>query len=541
MSKLNETSALLRILFLFCFCVAVLCLVLIFGACSDSTDPIPKPEDLIFTYTPVAPVTTLFVGQETEFSIGVSPSVQLGTQWKLNGEIVGEDAAYHYESRHIGIDTLGLSYSYSSVNWDRIWYVDVLENPTTIPPVVPFVSLDHGPEVADVIVSWHIIPQSTYPVVEYRIAMSYEDEVTTENWADAIQLGAFVHNPNQIGYNATFTQDDQMIPGELAWFAVRGVDEAGQMSSIEEPHSISISFEWTIEGFVYGDDGQAINGGLIEYVTNERVEIASDGSYRIRGVPNVNIYNLRTITENYPGQGEPYDSYYDFVTPDIHYDPDGNYDIMLLTRYGMDDSCEYYDFEFMSYFRYMTRTFTHTNLRPNYILYKWENYPVPVYVPPFISPGGLDFQSLCREVIGFWNTAMGDDYLVLVDTPEEAGIEFDFFSDPNSPYGGLTELTKPDEQLFLLGDVIPEKIMIRLWDAIPQGIMVQETAMHEMGHALGLFTHTRCSGENFLMANNPSGILDNGPENAVHIDEKRIVRAIRNLPQGTDVSAFDHE
>jgi hypothetical protein len=33
-----------------------------------------------------------------------------------------------------------------------------------------------------------------------------------------------------------------------------------------------------------------------------------------------------------------------------------------------------------------------------------------------------------------------------------------------------------------------------------------------------------------------SGILDNGPENAIHQDELRAIKAIRHLPQGFDTA-----
>jgi len=210
---------------------------------------------------------------------------------------------------------------------------------------------------------------------------------------------------------------------------------------------------------------------------------------------------------------------------------------MLLGRYGLDADCEVYEFSFMDYFKMMTLTDDTTNLRPNYNLYKWESYPVPVYVPPYVNEFGHDFQSLCREAVEFWNIAIGEEYMVLVDTPEEAKIEFEFIFDPG--HAGGTRLVLPNDEDYRLGDVIPEKVMVFVRDDLPQAIYIQEVTMHELGHAMGLLDHTDCSGGGFIMGNVTSGILDNGPENAIHLDEKRAIRAIRNLPQATDMSAFD--
>jgi len=438
----------------------------------------------------------------------------------------------------VGVDTLRLDSSYSSLTWDRTWYITVLENPTTIPPDVPSVVIAHGIEAADVDVSWHFIPQSIYPINEYRVAMSYEGPLTTENWEDAILLGTYPRLHNQVGDKVTYTAaDDGMQSGELAWFAVRGVDEAGQMSNIPSQNPHLISSPCYIEGNVYSDNGEGLPNVIIDYGCSScLVTTDSEGHFIFGPVPNVNTYDLLTLADDTDFDGEPFDSYYNFTTRNVQYDPSGNNDIILLTRYGLAEGCAAYDHEFMYYFRIMTSTFFHSGSRPNYLLYKWETYPVTVYVPPFNS-GGLDFQSLCSEAVGFWNDNMAEEYLVLVDTPEEAMVEF-YFDNEGELYAGSTFLEQPANPDFILGDVIPEKVKIYIWDQLTNARNVKETAMHELGHSLGMLDHTLCTGEGFVMNANTGGVLANGPENAVHPDERRAVRAIRYLPQATDMSDF---
>jgi len=248
---------------------------------------------------------------------------------------------------------------------------------------------------------------------------------------------------------------------------------------------------------------------------------------------------LITHSTNTHNPEEPETSWYDFTMRDVTYDPVGSNDIIIITRYELDPSCSSYSDEFIVYFKYMTNTMLQTNLRPNLNLYKWEEYPIPVYVPPFVNEHGLDFETLCRETIDFWNLVMGEEYLYLVDTVEESRIEF-YFGNEGIQYTGRTLLSEPSDQLYGLGDVIPEKMKVYIWDQLSDSQDVQETSMHELGHALGLFGHALCDGEGFLMIVNSAGILDNGPENAAHEHERRALEMIRNLPQGTNMADFQY-
>ncbi len=506
--------------------------------CSDSTDPVPGPEDLSFQYSPEAVVINFFTGGNADFSLSSSPAVPLEFRWSLNGQPAGQDAIFQFDATRVGVDTLRVDYSYSSVTWNHTWYANVDQNPTTEPEGIPWVTLEHGPEPADVVVGWHEIPSSTFPLVEYQIRVSYSGIITAENWLEANQLGTFPVEINQVGYSESFSADNHgLVAGAEAWFAVRGVDSVGQLSPLVGEQYHLISSEWFIEGYVYSDRMETLQGIIIEYgCPNCRVNTDATGFFSIGPLPNINSYNLTTISDNTHDPEVPETSWYDFVMRDVQYDPGASNDIIVVTRYDLDASCSYDD-EFMIYFRIMTNTWQFSTLRPNYNLYKWEEYPVPVYIPPLINEFDLDFQSLCRETVEYWNMAMGEEYLYLVETPEESRIEF-YFGDDAGPYVGRAFVSEPSDEDYRLGDVIPEKIMVYVRDQFSDSIDVQETSMHELGHALGLYGHALCSDDGFLMKVNSSGILANGPENAVHPNEKRAIEIIRNLPQGANMSDF---
>jgi len=80
--------------------------------------------------------------------------------------------------------------------------------------------------------------------------------------------------------------------------------------------------------------------------------------------------------------------------------------------------------------------------------------------------------------------------------------------------------------------------MIEIRQDFPTFQRLIETAAHELGHCLGLYGHAFCPETPYLMDNTAGGALDNGPENAIHIDERRAVRMIRQMPQGLDMSPY---
>lgn len=513
-------------------------LFLAFG-CTSSTEPTVDPSDLTFQYLPDAGVVDFFPLEELEFSLISNPSVSLQYQWNLNGVAQEGAGSYLYHAARVGVDTIRVEFSYSGVTWNRTWYGNVSANPSAAPPPVPQVLVEHAYQSGAVDLSWIWVSNSFYPIEEYQMAMSYEGPISVENWDEAIMLGSVESVPNQVGYSVNLSHEgDGLLPGELVWFSVRAMDNVGQLSSLNDSPSIRVSTPWYIEGYVYSDALEPLANVIIDYGSpDSRVNTDTNGFYSIGPLPNVNVYDLTTHSRNEPEPGFPLDIWYDYTFRELTYQEGQTYDLVILTRYGLDESCGIFDHDFMAYFQDMTSTTQETNLRPNRLLYHWEEYPLSVYIPPFTNEHGFDYQQLCTEVVGYWNLAMDEEYFYLVDTAAEADVEF-YFGNESIHYAGRAFIDLPDDENYRLGDVIPERMKVYVWDQLNQEIFVQETAMHELGHVLGITSHTICSGDGFLMSNNSSGILDNGPLNAIHIDEKRTFRAIRNLPQGTNMADF---
>ncbi|PID80942.1 hypothetical protein CSB20_04935 [bacterium DOLZORAL124_64_63] len=518
----------------------VVLVLLAFLACSSSTDPGEGPEDLRFTFVPDLTVVDLVTSQQQQFSVRVEPTVDLSISWVLNDEAPLEAPDYVYDAALVGVDTLRAVFSYQGTTWDHTWYLDVSQSPVTAPGRVPGVTLEHGPEPASVRVSWQWIADSEFPITDYIVALDTDGPITMENWEQAREVGVLAHQANQVGYSLTFYEEESGLEaGRRTWFAVRGLDTAGQLSVLDTVPSIVVSSPWLVEGYVLDDALNPIRDVILDYgCPSCRVNTDAEGYYSFGPVPDVSVLTIETLSRNDPEPGDPFGAWYDFIWSGVTYAEGASYDIVLGRRFGLDADCDAHDHDFMTYLRFTTRTRQFTALRENYNLYRWENYPLSVYVQPgYVNEYGLDMSALAAEAVLFWNQAMGAEYLVLTPDPSAADVDV-YFGNESIQYAGRAYITEPDDEDYALGDVIPEHARVYLWNQIADAQRLQETTMHEFGHVLGLVEHSACSGGGFIMSVNPSGMLDDGPVHAVHIDEKRAVRMIRNLRQGTDMSGF---
>ena len=88
-----------------------------------------------------------------------------------------------------------------------------------------------------------------------------------------------------------------------------------------------------------------------------------------------------------------------------------------------------------------------------------------------------------------------------------------------------------------LGDVIPTKMGLSIDTKLTSRTYVAEISLHELGHTLGLFNHSECSGVGYLMVV-AGGFGSLRRPDPIHLDERRAVQCIRYLPQGQDMARF---
>ncbi len=491
---------------------------------------------LDFTFEPPGQEVQMVVLETREFRVSLDWPFARTYAWLRGNQVVGTDSTYLYTAQAAGLDSLCLAVSAGERLVTRTWRIDIQPNRPAAPAVVLARDGDLGGSVR---IIWEKVEPVVYAIAGYKVAASFEGPLTEDNWGGALQLGTFEPVPGMTWYRRTFTQaEDGMIPGARGWFAVRSVDERGVMSAVSENAVHLLSEDYWVQGLISDDLGHPLAGVTVSVdAVDLSVQTDAGGRYRIGPFPNFLEFVLGTETPNEDQPGQPGTSWHDYHTTLLSLDQDLDLDLCLLTRYGADLLCADNEGSFLRYFRHMTRTDLTTNLRPDRRLYKWDHYPLAVYIPVFTGAGGIDFRENCAVTLDIWNTNTGEDFFVLTDDPEQADVVF-LFDDMGGAANGQASIVLPDDQPYQLGDVVPQRMCVYIHDTLDDEQRIRETALHELGHVLGLVRHSSCSRSGYLMYFTAAGALDNGPENAIHPDELRAVRAIRHLPQGYDMEGF---
>jgi hypothetical protein len=520
---------------------AGLCLLLIglLWGCSSSTEPEVKPDPTpSILFSPAGQGQGMSLSQTMDFSAVAQPAASMTVNWYRGGVLVGQDPVFTYVPAEVGRDTLQVSAFTGAVQDTYYWVINVEEDVTAIPPEVSNVVVEAGPHPADVAVSWIRVSGATFPLVEYMVAFSYDGPITEGNWDQATILGRYPPVPGEVGFFKVFTeQEHDMRPGQEAWFAVRVRDDRQQLSPLMNSVRHDITWPWYLGGLVTDDAGLPIP---IVGVTTGDVSGNTDG----RGIflfnePFRNIDGIRVATSS-TGQ-------YNFHTDPVTVQQETTYiNITLLNKYELGDpSC--WSGEYLEYLRFMTRNVEVPGVPAESQLFTWGEYPVSVYIlPGAVNEAGVDLEASCLAAIDFWNITMRNnadllgieetDYFVRTTDQEAADIVF-LFEHRVQNYGEVSLLLPVGK---VLGEVIPLKMQIWINTTVDLDdlLKVQGIALHEFGHALGLFNHSDCSNIGHLMAVAGGAGAMNRPE-PIHLDEIRAIRAIRNIPQGANMANFD--
>lgn len=518
------------------------CLLLLVNlvGCSSSTDPGVEPDPpLTIEFDPIGQGQTLRLSETMEFSAVAKPASSLSVKWFRQGLLVGQDSVFMFVPAAVGRDTLEVSAFVGAERDTYYWVIDVEQDISVIPPEVPNVRALPGPEPTEVIVMWDWVTGAAFPLVEYIVAVSYDGPVNDGNWEQSEILGSYARVPGQVGDSRTYNETDHgMRPGERAWFAVRVRDDQQQLSHLTSSVAHDITWPWFLGGNVTDDVGLPLLGVILNsdgpgYSTN------TDGSgYFLFDQPFRNIDSIRVVTVS--------PSWYDFMTPMVSAVQGTTLNnITLINRYGLGYDC--WGGEFLEYLRDMTRTQWVDGHPELSRLYTWSEYPVSVFIPPFFNQAGVDMEAACLAAMDFWNNVMSDDALQLgisetdyfVRTANESTADIVFlFEWRIQNYGEISLLlpSGPDDHL---GGVVPEKMQIWINTDVALDLFteVQGVTLHEFGHTLGMLAHAECSGSEYLMSlTGGTGAM--GRDNPVHLDERRAVRAIRNIPQASDMADY---
>jgi hypothetical protein len=511
--------------------VTVVAILVLAGGCGGgggTTGPGPDP---VISFSPTAQGQQLTIGDSRQFGASVDPEGTMAVTWRRGGAVVGTGRQYMYQANAVGRDTLRVRAEAGSASREYFWVLDVAAEPATAPPQVPGVAVAPGPDPVEVMVTWTRVSGSTYPIVAYEIVMSYAGVITLDNWAAAIPLAQVAHVGGQVGYSSTFDRTNGgLVPGAEAWFAVRARDDRGQLSVSLASRQTRITSEWWIDGRIIDERGVPILGAIAATSAPQRNDNTDgDGLFRLGPYRSVDTVTVATT---------PPAGYYAFRTGRIASQADIDLDVVLPRRQDLAAECDVqsYGGEFMNWFRHMTRTVAVAGDTASSRLWKWDQWPVRVFLPDSTTASGRDMDEAAREMMALWNDALrlnvGDpDYLVEVATSAAADVYFAWVTDVSSGYGEAS-LELPAGGVF--GDVRPERIRVEVETGIAANQFFREVCLHELGHVLGLSNHSlECDGAGHLMVLGAAGNLS--LEHPIHPDEVNAVRILRALPQGADM------
>lgn len=500
---------------------------LLLGGCgSGSTGP-DGGDPVAIAFTPAAQGQQLVIGQALACAVQTTPAAAVDVTWRMRGAVVGTAAEYTYDASFVRRDTLRVHAESGVSTRDWFWVIDVAAEPATTPPIVPNVQVSAGPDPVQVVVTWNRIPASTWPITHYVVKVSYAGPVTVQNWDAAQALAEIPHQAGQVGYSATFGPSDGLAPGVDAWFAIRGRDDHGQLSSLTAGGFTTITSEWWIEGRVTDDVGLPLLGvivGTAAPVRNGNTDGA--GHFRLGPYRSIDAVSVRTTTTDH----------FDFTSAPLSSPVDIDFDIVLPARYAIDPDCLAYGGSFLDYVRDQTRTTAVAGDTSATRLWRWDNYPVRVFLPDSTLASGRQMDDLARPMLALWNDTVGEAMFVEVATAAEADAHFRWVTDAAAGYGQVS-LELPAGGV--IGNVRPERMRIEVETGLLTDQFFKEVSLHELGHVLGLIEHydNSCPTSGHLMVNGASGNLSL-PE-PIHPDEVRAVRLISRLRQGIDMAGYE--
>lgn len=149
---------------------------------------------------------------------------------------------------------------------------------------------------------------------------------------------------------------------------------------------------------------------------------------------------------------------------------------------------------------------------------RWDHRPLTVSLPDGEWP--VDYAAACEGAIDAWNLALGDTWLRAVQPGASADVqcvvlEFDHLAN--------TQLVAADEH----GHPVAMRVQLSpRWSAGSERY-VRRTYLHELGHVLGLWGHSR----DLEHVVNGRAVIRDG----LHRDEIRAVRWLWNLPNDFDL------
>lgn len=487
-------------------------------ACSkDSPVNVARPPEIEYV-VPEEQLLDVFVGDTLKFSVTASDADNdpLRYSYLVDDSLVSSSSNYTYVADNIGEKDVTAVVSDGKSFITHEWHLTISEIPDTIPPAaVQILTVEPGTAPGGIVVEWLAVGDDGMDgIPSYYLVRTAPTPITNESdWARSTHR----HNPPDPAVPGETMRMTiiGMLPARLSYFAVRAVDESGNIGPLGA----------SLGGYVRGMhvSGNVYDGVTGEPLSNITVGLAgfttttdAYGQFEFVELP---VLPLQTATlsmsdDNLIGIiGEYYDlrMSYDVVQDD-------HLTIYLLPDRELDTS--YYP-DFLTF--YISMTEIRGIPYPNHQR-RWES-PIDIYTQPY-EKAGLDYKATVDQVATDLGPYLGFDAFRVVDSEPDIGIKCIFVNDLYADNFGVDEWSE---------DYYPLKGTIEFRTVYSPSLLLgfQLTIRHELGHALGL---GHSDDPNHLMVGHQSPVATNFTP-----DEVALIRVYHNVPRGTNVGALIRE
>ncbi len=515
-------------------------------SCSSSTTPEDNGPPQV-GFSPAA--DSLMLELNTEHLFIVQLQNVPGAQVRIcRGEsLLSTQATYLYRATRIGEDSLCATVAFADSTVSKNWRIRVVLGSAGLTPPVHDLRAGPGETPGSILLIWDqpalmITPR---PLAHYLVGVSASEFSSVDEWPQVTIIDSVPDVAGHYQYRMLYDDGDYpvLVPGEDRWIAVRVEDEAGVLSNLSAVRHLKITSPYWLRGVVRDNAGDPLTGMLVDYGCDTCKTLTDGvGEFELGPFRDIDKYVLQ-VRDDAQGTGEIGD-FYDLLTDTLSAESPSPLGIFLIHNYGLEDICDgvYNGGDFLTYFRKSTRTNVVFNDRPNHKLFKWEEYPLSVHIHQTMNEDStFAMDDVARQALADWNGRMGETYLVEVADPDQAQIGIEF-TDSGLCSGCIGETTLEEPANYNLSEVIPERVLIRVKVSLHDSTSTREIILHELGHALLLSEHCDCGtygNIRHIMHQPPSGIIgDRLGDWPISIDEMHAVRAIRNLPQGQDMSRY---
>ena len=311
---------------------------------------------------------------------------------------------------------------------------------------------------------------SDEPVTRYEIRFSYTRGFEPPNFWDLSTPVSDPPTPTAPGTIQRYMFEDIEIAKDL-WVGIRSYDEAGNRSpnsSLEWIHVPGLSFVGRCYDALTGNpieglDVQLSAGPVYPLTTDANGEFSQDDIF-----PGTLHFEIKSGSAA---------GLYHRLNLSVILDEDGSRSFVMIP-FQEPVSPRFENITLLEVFKFITGTDRNTNT----VLRKWHQYPIPLYVPPYVNADGVDYQLETKKAAQRWMDKTGAQTFTFVDSEPEMGIRVWFR--PRADITPLVAITRhnpgPDKH--------PFKDVIEIVNDIPDANVTYRIMLHELGHTIS-FAH----------------------------------------------------